>query len=710
MNAIVGISEILLREELSNKQKNYVMNIVNSGNGLLTIINDVLDVSKIESGKFKIVDDEYELESLIYDIVTIMAIKIGDKPIELLVDLDTELPKYIVGDMIRVKQILLNIMGNAVKFTNEGFIRLSISAEMENGKIKLTVCVSDTGIGIQKKDLKDLFASFSQVDTHKNHNIEGTGLGLSISKNLCEMMGGDIQVASEYGKGTAFTMHIMQTITRPEKMIYSSKTSQFHILMLEKSLILREYFAACMDKMNLEYIMCDNDDDFMANVKKGGFTHVFARAETIGIISSQMHEMPIASYVALLGLREQGLVENYKAAVYVPLFALQVASVLYNREKNLQFGRHMGIDVLAIQPMPFVKILLVDDNEVNVQVANGLLTPYYMQVDCAFSGAKAIDMIKENDYDLVFMDHMMPEMDGAEAVKIIRTLPNNKKNVHIVALTANITEGAKEMFVEVGFDDFLAKPIETVKLNVLLKKWLKETNDKRASDNPAKAEEYHKTIMMHQMENAKLSNAAASSCAFVDFANAAKKLGGKKAYCDILSTYSQSLKEKMLKLQGWLSSDIQRFTIEIHGLKGASAGVSANALAQLAAQIEAFASDNNVEKVQDLLPELFVNMQKTLDEVEKYILDNTDENAKENVASIGKPVVHGALSNEALTDIKEAFYNYDSENIKQIIAAQDKLLLDAREAELLENLGKCLNSYDFETPLALIDEYANKIK
>ncbi|MEG1673352.1 MAG: histidine kinase dimerization/phospho-acceptor domain-containing protein, partial [Alistipes sp.] len=128
MNAIIGISEILLREELSNKQKNYVMNIVNSGNGLLTIINDVLDVSKIESGKFKIVDDEYELESLIYDIVTIMAIKIGDKPIELLVDLDTELPKYIVGDMIRVKQILLNIMGNAVKFTNEGFIRLSISA------------------------------------------------------------------------------------------------------------------------------------------------------------------------------------------------------------------------------------------------------------------------------------------------------------------------------------------------------------------------------------------------------------------------------------------------------------------------------------------------------------------------------------------------------------------------------------------------------
>lgn len=481
MNAIVGISEILLRESITSKQREYVLSIINSGNGLLTIINDILDISKMEAGKFSITAEEYEFESLIYDVVTIATIRIGEKPIELMVDLDPNMPKYVIGDMTRVKQVLLNIIGNAVKFTREGYIKINISQEIREGGISLTIAVADTGIGIKKEDMKKLFVSFNQVDTHKNSGVEGTGLGLVISKRLCEMMGGGITVESEYEKGTTFYIRIHQGVEREEKLRVISDISSLKLLLLEEDPVLREHYASCMGRMNLANKVCGDYQVLVEEMKKGGYTHVLAKQKILKKLSKEGLNGK-TNPISLLGLHEQSSGDESKMSVVSPLFTMQLFSALHQYDGQPHLMKRSGVDMTAIHPMPYVRVLLVDDNEINLLVADGLMLPYQMKVDSAISGSKAIHMIENYDYDLVFMDHMMPEMDGVEAVKIIRSLPDESKSlIPIVALTANVTQDARELFMASGFNDFLSKPIETVKLNDILKKWLREKNDLRAA-------------------------------------------------------------------------------------------------------------------------------------------------------------------------------------------------------------------------------------
>lgn len=210
MNVILGISELLLRSDLTETQRVSVQTIRKSGQGLLDIINDILDFSKVESGKYTIEEREYEMSSLLYDLTTIAAVRLGKKPVDFMVEAEGSVPALLVGDMVRVKQILVNIIGNAVKFTQEGYVRLSVQAEEEKEGIRLTMKVEDTGVGIKKQDIGKLFVSFNQVDTHYSHGLEGTGLGLAISKALCQMMDGEISVESEYGKGSVFTVSILQ--------------------------------------------------------------------------------------------------------------------------------------------------------------------------------------------------------------------------------------------------------------------------------------------------------------------------------------------------------------------------------------------------------------------------------------------------------------------------------------------------------------------
>lgn len=363
MNAIVGISEILLRGELKPEQREYVRSLLNSGRGLLTIINDILDISKIESGKFTIVDEEYDVRQMLDDITTIATIRIGERPVEFQTDIDEALPATLIGDQTRVRQILINLIGNAVKFTEQGHIRLTVKGEEADGRLRLRMTVEDTGIGIRKQDMAKLFVSFNQVDTHYSHSREGTGLGLAITKALSRMMGGDVSVVSEYGKGSVFTVTVLQEIGRRQ---------------------LREA------------------------VSRSG--------ETDG----------------------------------------------------------------QIRPLPGVRVLIVDDNDLNLEISKVMMEPYGMEVDCASSGKEALQAVDTGKYDLVFMDHMMPEMDGVETLKRIRELPGGRgRSLPVIILTANATQDARIMFKREGFDGFMAKPIDLKVLSEVLEKWLRDLSDGR---------------------------------------------------------------------------------------------------------------------------------------------------------------------------------------------------------------------------------------
>jgi signal transduction histidine kinase/CheY-like chemotaxis protein len=375
LNAVIGLSEIELRDGLSGSSRENIAQIRQSGASLLAIVNDILDISKIEAGSFELVPSEYEAAPFVSDTVSLNMVRFGSKPIGFALEIGGDFPAKLIGDELRVKQVLNNLLSNAAKYTDEGTVALSMAWSIHSAKtVKLAFTVRDTGIGIRAEDIKKLFASYAQLDTGAKRKAGGTGLGLAITKNLVEMMGGTIGVESEYGKGSAFTAEIIQGIADDKPVGIGDETAE----------ALR----------NFRY-------------------------------------------------RPKG----------------QTSSLSPGKEPSW-----LG---------PQVQVLVVDDQPANLLVAQGLLAPYGLKVDAAASGREAVELAKSHSYALIFMDHMMPEMDGIEAAEAIRKT-ERQAHTPIVALTANALRGMKELYLEKGFDDYLSKPISPEALDAIINKYCSE--------------------------------------------------------------------------------------------------------------------------------------------------------------------------------------------------------------------------------------------
>jgi PAS domain S-box-containing protein len=374
MNVIVGLTDLMLEEDtVPDTAKETLKKINTAGNALMGLINDVLDISKIEAGKQDLNPVEYEVASFLNDIITLNIVRIGERPITFKLDLDDSLPGKLFGDDIRVKQVLNNLLSNAFKYTERGTVTLGARGRHEGDHVWVDFSVSDTGIGIRKEDVGKLFSDYNQVDTRANRKIEGTGLGLSITKKFVEMMGGEITVESEYGKGTTFRARILQ-----------------------------------------------------------GF----------------VTDTPIAKET----------VENLR-------------SFHYTDQKKQAQGKVARMD------LSYAKVLVVDDFPMNLDVAAGMLRKYKMQVDCVRSGQEAVDRIQAGEpvYDTIFMDHMMPGMDGVEATKLIRALGTGyAEKIPVIALTANAVAGNEQMFLDNGFNAFLPKPFSVRSLDSIVRKWVRD--------------------------------------------------------------------------------------------------------------------------------------------------------------------------------------------------------------------------------------------
>jgi CheY-like chemotaxis protein len=345
-----------------------------AGATLLRIVNDILDISKIESGHFVLAHTEYHLASLLNDTVTLNVSRIGDKPIAFSLNISEDLPSKLYGDDLRIKQILNNLLSNAIKYTHTGSIELCVRCSREgDNDVWMEIIVKDTGIGIRSKDLKNLFTDYNQIDAKANRITEGTGLGLSITKKLAESMGGTISVESEYGDGTTFRVRILQ--------------------------------------------------GFVTDLKLG----------------------PV-------------VVEN--------LCNFRYSKIKQHTQNNL-----------VRNDLSYARVLVVDDSRFNLEVAKGLMKKYKMQVDCVTSGQAAIDRIKREEpiYDAIFMDHMMPEMDGIEAAGKIREIGTSyAQTIPIIALTANAVVGTEDLFFEHNFQAFIPKPIDIQLLDSVIEQWVKK--------------------------------------------------------------------------------------------------------------------------------------------------------------------------------------------------------------------------------------------
>ena len=484
LNAVIGLSELIIEADEWNEESKYKLEqINNAGRTLLSTVNDILDISKIESGKFKLVPTMYDIPSVLNDVSTQSTIHMADKPINFIMNISEELPTKLFGDELRIKQILNNILSNALKYTREGTVELTAKCVRDGDAVWLVFKVSDTGIGIKQENMAILFNDYAQMDMAANRKIVGTGLGLSITKRLVELMNGEIVAESEYGKGSTFTVRIKQN----------------HVT-----------------------------DDMIG-----------------------------------------------------PAVVDSLKTFHYSEDKRRSFNAIRRLS------LPYARVLIVDDVVTNLDVAQGLMKPYKMQIDCVTSGWEAVEAVyaEQVRYNAIFMDHMMPGIDGIEATRLIREIGTDyAKSIPIIALTANAIVGNEDIFLNKGFQAFVSKPIEISRLDAVIREWVR---DKELEKLYIRQDD-------HDGEEAPVESG-------VDLVSSGREVYGldiekglrrfsndKEAYISVLRSYVKNT-PPLLKtaIETGMDPDrISEYETIVHGIKGSSGGICAEKVADLAMRLE----------------------------------------------------------------------------------------------------------------------------
>ncbi len=459
INTIIGMNEMILREGKDDTVREYAQNVENASNLLLGLINDILDFSKIEAGKLDIVETEYYLSKVLADIVKGIQMKADSKKLVLNVNIEESLPAKLKGDEIRIRQILNNLLSNAVKYTKEGYITFSVKGVYSQDDFMLHLSVEDTGMGIKPEDMERLFSSFQRLEEKKNRYIEGTGLGLNITKCLTELMGGSIEVTSEYGKGSCFIVKI------PQQVIDASP---------------------------------------------------------LGTLDEAYQ-------------RDSFVKESFESMLYAPA----------------------------------AEVLIVDDNEMNLFVAKSLLKRTGIQLTLAQSGSECLEVCRDHKFDLILMDHMMPEPDGIETLHLLRKdVENPNRNTKVIMLTANAISGMDEMYKKEGFTDYLSKPIVAQKLEEMLCKYLPEE----------KLEKKEVTMLIDK-------NSALEYCG-----------GSEEMYREIVHSFYAQGEKYVSDLTKYFSErDWKNYRIIVHSLKSTALVIGANEFSEYAKKMELAAKENQEE-------------------------------------------------------------------------------------------------------------------
>lgn len=593
MNAITGMVELALRNEaLPKQEKEYLYNIRAAGEDLVSIIDDILDITKIDAGNLEITEEEYEITSIVHDVVNVAQVILGEKPVVLMVDVSPDIPARLKGDGMRIKQIMLNLLNNAAKYTERGSIRLEVAAmpvDGESNRTDLRVCVTDTGIGISEEQLEELFMKFKQADSGMNRSKGGSGLGLAISKRLVELMEGTLQAKSEPGKGSEFTFTVRQEVIdgRP----------------------------------------CIEDDP---------------------------------QIVLPPSLKKE------KGAVH--------------REQRKKEARQSSFTA------PTVRILLVDDNKVNLKVAEGLLRPYKMCIEMAYSGKQAIEMVQNRFYDLIFMDHMMPEMDGVETTRIIRAMEEERfRTVPIIALSANAVRGAKETFLEAGMNDFVPKPIEMRTMDRTLRRWLPEDKviSNRNATEAARREEHDggtKTNpMLWQMNG-------------IDVAVGLKYSGDDaNLYREVLSDYMDTIEEKADLIEKAVEEgDLETYTIEVHSLKSTSKAIGAMELSEFAKDLESCGKNQEWGPIIARTPALLSLYRELYDIIMPYHTIKEEEVRE-------KEVLEDRELAKLLGQLLDSVSMYDSIRAEEIIANLSEYAYPDNWDAYLRTVTEAMGRFDYDT-------------
>ena len=557
INAIIGMNEMILREAEDAQIIEYANNAKSACNSLLTLVNDILDFSKIEAGRMEILPVQYDFGSMINDLVNMVSNRANEKGLELEINVDSSMPSILVGDEVRLKQVVTNLLTNAVKYTEEGKVALSVSyKKMDDRTVIIHIEVSDTGIGIKKEDLDKLYSPFERIEEIRNRTIEGTGLGMSIVKKLLALMDTKLIVESDYGVGSSFRFSIRQTV-----------------------------------------VSWDELGDFKKKYKE---------------------------YVSSA--------EKYHQRFQAPDAA----------------------------------ILVVDDTEMNLTVIKSLLKKTLLQVDTALSGYEMLDMVQKKKYDIIFLDHRMPMMDGIEAFHKMQELQDNKnKATPVIALTANAISGARQEYIGHGFDDYLAKPVNANELEKIVEKYLPP--EKVSSVSIYHGEEPENDLFEKIPEDSFLNKLED-----IELREAVVNCGGVDVLENVIKDFLVSLDNKADAIEKYLAEgDVRNYTVLVHALKSSARLIGANELSKMAEELENYGNEGNIGALKSLSPAL----------LEKYRGYKVKLGAAVEEDDDDKPEISDEDLERAYKEMKEVLEVYDFDTADSIfdIVSQHKVSPSSKE-------------------------------
>ena len=687
MNAIIGMCELILREDLPPNVYNNAVTIRDAGNNLLVIINDILDLSRIESGMFEVEEDEYSMADLINDVSGIIRMRLTGNLVRLMVDVEPCVPARLIGDRTKIRQILLNLLSNAAKYTKEGVIHfeVSIKPHSENA-VELVIKVTDTGIGIGESDLKRLFSEYSRVGITKNRE-ESTGLGLSITKSLCKAMHGDIRVESQLGKGSVFTVALPQSFVNYAPFAKVNVVDDKYVLFYGERRETAASIERSLTNLNVKYRRANSLADVRGEFDK--FTHVFVPAFRYGNVMQELKSRCLTPEIVLFSDVAENVVFRDVRTLIMPAHILSIANVLNGVSETAD-------DAVGRIKIPFsapsAKVLVVDDITANLMVVEGLLSYYGIKPDTAKRGSKAIEMLMDTKYDLVFMDHMMPEMDGVEATRRIREMQRRSdfgeeyyQLLPIIALTANAVSGMREVFLESGMNDFLAKPIEPIKLEEILQKWL-----------PAEK------VKMGDVAVDEISKASLDSEFMVDLERipgisierALTYAGGSRTLLESnVRMIAGLLPQGTEKLNRLIKTDISLFAINVHGMKNMLANIGAYLLAESALEMESLAKIGEKNACAELLLHFTDDISRMIKHLQKL-----------TSAPAVKPEGDVELLLAAIPKLSGALELFDSALALEILNSLAEFSYGGKYDMAIRKLSTAFEHFEFEKAGAILDE------
>ncbi|SCX83510.1 Signal transduction histidine kinase [Lachnospiraceae bacterium XBB2008] len=682
MNAVIGMAELSLREELPPTVEEYLLQIKNSGRNLLNIINDILDYSKIESGKMELISEKYEPLSEINDIANIMQTRVGSKPIEFFVLADPDIPRVLMGDAMRIRQVIINLANNAVKFTQKGFVQIRMSVHRISAlEVMMEYHVRDTGMGIREEDLDKLFVSFQQVDSKRNRSVEGTGLGLAISKSIVEAMGGTIGVSSTYGEGSDFFFSIPQIVVDPTPDLTVKDAEHKHAFCIDDDPLIYRLFLDEMERLGVDGHVLNRAEEY---VPTGGKDYLFTMESDYGDpMRAVLDKYPELTGCVTVAFDSAFTPDRSNLRILRrPETTLNMVLILndLDAKPHASESERFAVDFTA----PEAKILIVDDNRINITIAEGLLDPIRVRCSSALSAREAIEMLEKEDFDIILMDHMMPEMDGIEATHYIREKIDSAKDTPIIALTANAMESAKDMFLKAGMNDFVAKPVEVRTLIRCIRKWLPAGKIiEGAPETTADEGKTLDTVIEYKG---------------LDSRSAMKAIGSSSLYQKIVGEYYKSGQEKHDGIKdAYEAGDWEDYTIRVHALKSSSRQIGAAELGDMAEMLEHAGKAGDIETIRSSTGGLLDAFSEVLSDLAPFFAADPDEGKE-------LPLIDENVLSGILDELAGACDDLDMDGMEE---AQNKLRgysYPDGVSELIEELFRAIESIDTEGCIELIDK------